>query len=58
VISCVNNYKQIREKYSLTQGVEVEEQQKEAYAVYYDLCRQALAQYFHKDPDRNWHYVD
>jgi hypothetical protein len=40
------------------QSVEIEEQQKEAYTVYHDLCRRALAQYFHEDPDRNWNYVD
>jgi hypothetical protein len=39
-------------------SVEIEEQQKEAYAVYHDLCRRTLAQYFHEDPDRNWNYVD
>jgi hypothetical protein len=40
------------------QSVEIEEQQKEAYTVYHNLCRRALAQYFHEDPDRNWNYVD
>ena len=38
--------------------IEIEAQQQDAYAQYHDLCRRALAEYFHEDPDRNWNYVD
>ena len=38
--------------------IEIEAQQRDAYAQYHDLCRRALAEYFHEDPDRNWNYVD
>ena len=38
--------------------VEIEAQQQEEYTRYHDLCRRTLAEFLHKDPDRNWNYVN
>ena len=38
--------------------VKIEAQQQEEYTQYHDLCRRTLAEFLHKDPDRNWNYIN